>query len=183
MDVRTMFCTSYNGTRAMIRVARGGVNHSARKRRAWYTYCCPLCFMQEVHCSFAASVAEQSSSILYDGHYDCTNVFFDSVSYSSTTNTAAAAAAAAAAAVCVSSSTSVRGRYHRQTTTTAGGYVRCPLGCLRQWHCCYAAAAADYIAAAKHSSSTAQCRLPLSHTGDNSSRVPALSSMTDPRVR
>ena len=65
MVVRTMYCTSHI-TRAMIRVAKGGENHSATKKCAWYAYyCLPLGFLQGSQCYFVAAAAAEQS-VLYD---------------------------------------------------------------------------------------------------------------------
>lgn len=63
VNIRTLLCSSYNNdTRTTIRVAKGGENHSARKRRLWYTYSCPLGSLRASKCCFAAA-AEQSVSL------------------------------------------------------------------------------------------------------------------------
>ena len=64
----------------------------------------------------------------------------------------------------------------RQQHHRLGTYC-CPLGCLRQWHCCFAAAAVVY-SSRTHSNSTALllCRLRRSHTTDQS-RQRSISSI------
>ena len=64
----------------------------------------------------------------------------------------------------------------RQHHHRLGTYC-CPLGCLRQWHCCFAAAAVVY-SSRTHSNSTALllCRLRRSHTTDQS-RQRSISSI------